>query len=299
MSITPSGWYPDPGQSPDRPALERWWNGTTWTEYTRTAPQQAPGAGYGHPGPPQSGFPPAGPPPGGGRRSGVVVVAVAGALLLAAAVAGGVVLLNQDDGSPGQASPSASASGPASSGGAATPPSPGPTDGTRPPADPGGPVVDTNLGVSLPVPDGWQRQATEQGNAYVSISPYTCQEASSGTCVAAGVYTGGGSGTDAKAAAEGDIDDNAKASYGTVKGHRETKAGKVTVAGKPGYLVRWKVSTQDGPEGFVQSVAFPSPLNGRMVIVRFGFDDKPDAPKLTLMDEILRGIRAVTPANGV
>ncbi|MYT04667.1 MULTISPECIES: DUF2510 domain-containing protein, partial [Streptomyces] len=32
MSRTlPPGWYPDP----DAPLLERWWNGTAWTDHRR------------------------------------------------------------------------------------------------------------------------------------------------------------------------------------------------------------------------------------------------------------------------
>ncbi|MDG4864545.1 DUF2510 domain-containing protein, partial [Streptomyces sp. T-3] len=37
MSMTtPPGWYPDPSV----PSLERWWDGTSWTEHSRS-PQQA------------------------------------------------------------------------------------------------------------------------------------------------------------------------------------------------------------------------------------------------------------------
>ncbi|MEU2743961.1 DUF2510 domain-containing protein, partial [Streptomyces sp. NPDC007095] len=33
--VTPPGWYPDPGQTSDSPATERWWDGKTWTDQTR------------------------------------------------------------------------------------------------------------------------------------------------------------------------------------------------------------------------------------------------------------------------
>ncbi|WP_443070475.1 DUF2510 domain-containing protein, partial [Streptomyces sp. Z38] len=40
----PSGWYPDP----HAPHLERWWDGTAWTEHRRTpASGSAPAAGAG------------------------------------------------------------------------------------------------------------------------------------------------------------------------------------------------------------------------------------------------------------
>ncbi|MFB7601130.1 DUF2510 domain-containing protein, partial [Streptomyces sp. NPDC056160] len=35
--VTPPGWYPDPGQTSDGPATERWWDGKAWTERTRPA----------------------------------------------------------------------------------------------------------------------------------------------------------------------------------------------------------------------------------------------------------------------
>lgn len=33
QSTTPPGWYPDPNNA----ALQRWWDGTTWTEHTAPA----------------------------------------------------------------------------------------------------------------------------------------------------------------------------------------------------------------------------------------------------------------------
>jgi hypothetical protein len=35
--VTPPGWYPDPGQTIDGPATERWWDGKAWTDQTRPA----------------------------------------------------------------------------------------------------------------------------------------------------------------------------------------------------------------------------------------------------------------------
>ncbi|MZE80665.1 DUF2510 domain-containing protein, partial [Streptomyces sp. SID5475] len=34
---TPPGWYPDPGHTGGGPALERWWDGSGWTDHTRQA----------------------------------------------------------------------------------------------------------------------------------------------------------------------------------------------------------------------------------------------------------------------
>ncbi|MDT0433106.1 MULTISPECIES: DUF2510 domain-containing protein [Streptomyces] len=65
---TPPGWYPDPGQTDDGPAAERWWDGRAWTERTRPAgsaaawgpPAQAQGKGED----PAVPSPADGPPPG-------------------------------------------------------------------------------------------------------------------------------------------------------------------------------------------------------------------------------------------
>lgn len=302
VSITPSGWYPDPGQTPGAPPRERWWDGTSWTDYIRSAPSPAPDQ-IQHPG-----FPAQQPSPGGGGRRSVVVGAVAGAVLLVGGVITGLVLLGDDDEDRGQARPSASATTTPSPGaddpGSATPGTGQPSTGqpgspSRQP-NPGTAVVDARLGVSLPLPQGWQQQNTSpEGGAYISTDPYPCEGASTGICVSAGVYTLPGSGTDPKAAAEQDIAENAKSSYGERNGHDQVKAEEVTVAGRPGYLVRWKVDVAEGPDGYVQSVAFASPASNRMVLVRFGFDDTPEAPGLTLMDQILSGIRAAGPPNGV
>ncbi|NUO46956.1 MAG: DUF2510 domain-containing protein, partial [Streptomyces sp.] len=35
--VTPPGWYPDPGQTSDGPATERWWDGKAWTDQIRPA----------------------------------------------------------------------------------------------------------------------------------------------------------------------------------------------------------------------------------------------------------------------
>ncbi|WP_432249670.1 hypothetical protein ACRAR1_21535 [Streptomyces sanyensis] len=68
----------------------------------------------------------------------------------------------------------------------------------------------------------------------------------------------------------------------------------MTVAGRDGYLVRWRVVTGAGPGGFVQSVAFPSETGpDSLVVVRFALDAGPEGPPVTLLDELPRGIRAL------
>ncbi|HZF88602.1 DUF2510 domain-containing protein [Streptomyces sp.] len=55
--VTPPGWYPDPGQTSDGPATDRWWDGKAWTDQIRPA---GPAAAWGPPaGPPAAGAGPA------------------------------------------------------------------------------------------------------------------------------------------------------------------------------------------------------------------------------------------------
>ncbi|MFI1004668.1 DUF2510 domain-containing protein [Streptomyces galbus] len=109
--VTPPGWYPDPGQTSDGPATERWWDGRAWTDRTRPAgpaaawgpPAQAPAAGAGHDHPTVTAYPahpgypaqPAGPAPKRGLRTGT---AVAVAVAVLASIGVGVYALTKDDG---------------------------------------------------------------------------------------------------------------------------------------------------------------------------------------------------------
>ncbi|GAA4941218.1 hypothetical protein GCM10023238_03770 [Streptomyces heliomycini] len=62
----------------------------------------------------------------------------------------------------------------------------------------------------------------------------------------------------------------------------------MTVAGQKGYLVRWKAVTGKGSDGYVQSLAFPSPAQPqRIVVVRFGVDTDQEQ---SVLDEITEGI---------
>jgi len=124
----PPGWYPEPGHSDDGPALERWWDGTEWTEYTRTA--QAPAGSVGSVGPVGSGYSPgygypaypgypahpgdvvAGGPGKPRRQRGRTVVGVIAALVVVGGVVGGVVALNGGSSSNATAAPGPSAAAP-------------------------------------------------------------------------------------------------------------------------------------------------------------------------------------------
>ncbi|MEU0251878.1 DUF2510 domain-containing protein [Streptomyces sp. NPDC006184] len=183
-------------------------------------------------------------------------------------------------GGPGGASPSPDRSGP-------------------PTVRGGGTVSDPISGISLPVPKGWTGETTRAGVMVNSDDSYKCPGDTTKTCTAGGASTapatGLGSGADtAEKVAEGDIAANAKDSYGgttygSITSHKVLASEAVTVAGQKGYLVRWKAVTSKGADGYVESVAFPSPHDpGQFVLVRFGVDV---GQRVSVIDEIVKGIK--------
>ncbi|GAA3490464.1 DUF2510 domain-containing protein [Streptomyces cremeus] len=315
MSMTtPPGWYPDPSA----PTQERWWDGTAWSAHTRAPgrPPQAPQTPqYGYPQqPPQGyGFPPAQPqagapappssPPGAGGgglgKGGLIAVITAGAVLVAAIVTGVVVLGGEDDPEP---PPAAATTQPVPGGsGAPTPPpaTPGPSAGAAV-------LADQLNGITLPVPDGWEIPefgGDREAASMQTEETYDCP-AEGGYCHHGTVSsrTAPAGQTTPEAVAKADIAKAAELAYGKdvldrqkhggITSHQEVKAETVTVAGKQGHLVRWKVVTGKGPGGYVQSLAFPSNMGpASIVLVRFAFDAGPDGPPLDGMDKITQGIR--------
>ncbi|MDX3075169.1 DUF2510 domain-containing protein [Streptomyces sp. NPDC088354] len=309
---TPPGWYPEPGQTGNGPALERWWDGSDWTEYTRGAQVPAPAFGAGAPGYPQypAGFPAA----PRKRRGALVAIAVVAAVVVAGAVVGGVAALTRgsdsgaDSARPG---PSVTAPGPdrggnGPDGGFGGGPGDGPSN--VPKSDPGF-ALDAVDGISLPVPDGWTGGTSRYGLAQLTVGEYTCPGDASNTCVRGGVFSMPAASvqlksTTAEAAAKEDIAGNAEESYGGkiyggITSHTKLLSQKVTVAGRQGYLVRWKVVTKKGDDGYVQSLVFPSPSDpAKLVLIRSGFDINDKAPKLAVMDEIVQGIKAAGSGGG-
>ncbi|SDO64538.1 DUF2510 domain-containing protein [Actinacidiphila guanduensis] len=317
-TTTPPGWYPEPGQTGNGPAMERWWDGNAWTEYTRTAP--VPMAGQQPPlAPPPYAPYPAGDVISGGapkRRTGVIVLSIVAALVViggviaAVLVAGGGSSDNSADKTP--APPSATGRPHEQQQPPSDPQGPGPDQQQSPPATkgPGQAAVDSLDGISLPVLDGWTgSDSGAQSAANVVTGQYPCPGDANSSCVRGGVFAQPAqtldlTSTTAEAAAKEDIAGNAKASYGSdiygrTTSHQQVASGPVTVAGQKGYQVRWKVATQSGTDGYVESLVFPSPVHkGLLVVVRFGFDIGGKAPSPSVIDQITKGIKADSSTPG-
>ncbi|MET9439629.1 DUF2510 domain-containing protein [Streptomyces sp. NPDC006610] len=280
---TPPGWYRDP----HAPHVERWWDGTAWTEHRRP-PEPAP---------------PAPARPAGPARSKAVALTVAGAVLVAA-IGAGAFLLGQDGGDEGGAAAATTA-----------PPTPA-EERPAPTATPSDPpqeedptvVVDELNGFTVPLLDGWERPEniavddvlmTTDGTYDCPGDPGVCRH---GLVISRTVTDNDE--TSPEALAKGDIEDAADDAYdhdlvggrpfGGIESHRLVASGPVAVAGRAGYYVRWRVETALGPGGYVQSLAFQSSVGTEApVIVRYVFDAGEDGPPLADMDRITDGIRSV------
>ncbi|MFJ8545608.1 DUF2510 domain-containing protein [Streptomyces sp. NPDC093586] len=305
--VTPPGWYPDPGQTSDGPATERWWDGKAWTDQVRPAGPSAawtpgtPSAAGAAPGPHAPAPGPYGAAPGpcpvhpgypgypvqppSARRRGLRTgIAVAAAVTVLACIGAGVYVL-ADDGSTSDSAGSRQQEGPGSGDGNAPSGGPGGGGGSRspspdrsqPPTIDSGSVPDPVSGISLPIPDGWSGQQMSVGATVTSDDTYKCPGDTSATCTKGGAYSApamvlGTKGTSAEEVAKADIAANAEESYGGksyggITSHQELASKAVTVAGQKGYLVRWKAVTSKGADGVVESLAFPSPADAKRIVV--------------------------------
>ncbi|MFI9630396.1 DUF2510 domain-containing protein [Streptomyces sp. NPDC052042] len=282
---SPPGWHPDPGHTGIGPLHERWWDGTRWTDHLRVPPATI-----------------------RRRRIRIASGVIAGVVALAA-VGGGLAVLVDDFGGSRAgrgAAPAPSEGSDGAHGGRGRENGGGEdrTPGRERPRTEDGYATDLVSGISIPVPQGWTGRSG-MSEAHVTTGEYPCPGDTSEQCVRGGVFSAPAKAlrldtTTAKATATQDISANASESYGEkvyggITSHRELKSGPVTVAGRQGYLVRWKVVTKNGDDGYVQSLAFPSPRDkDMMIVVRSGFDIGPEAPALSVMDDITKGIKAVS-----
>lgn len=289
---TPPGWYPDTAA----PGYERWWDGTAWTAHTRTAPTVIQQSGSG----PGGG--------GGGTSAARTIALVATGMAVVVVAVTGAMLLGRDDGpepTPTRSDRSA-APGSADTGDGAPgddSPSPDPSAAGEDPDV----LVDQLNGITLPIPDGWERpeNTVEQLLTMRTTGSYDCPGASSAFCYHGTVTTRTPSGTcvttpealarqDIRAAADRAYDEDVvgRRIHGGIVSHRQIAAGPVSVAGRTGYQVRWRVVTGKGPGGYVQSLVFPSSVGSESpVVVRYAFDAGPDGVPLALMDTLTKGIR--------
>ncbi|MYS93329.1 MULTISPECIES: DUF2510 domain-containing protein [Streptomyces] len=277
----PPGWYPDP----HGPHLERWWDGTAWTEHRR-APEA-----------------PATPPPGGGTgRTKVVALTATGVVLVAAIVTGAVALGGGDGGGTEATTAPTSTVEPSPDSSEPTPEA----SASEPSADDPAIVEDQLNGITFPLLDGWvlPQYVAQDDVVMTTDGTYDCP-GGVGVCRHGLVFSRTVTETDEKspeALAKADIDaaaDDAydrdalgRELYGGVESHQQVKSGPVAVAGRAGYLVRWRVRTAKGPGGYVQSLVFPSSVGTESpVLVRYVFDAGQDGPPLADMDRITEGIR--------
>ncbi|MFF9902180.1 DUF2510 domain-containing protein [Streptomyces olivaceus] len=255
-------------------------------------------------------------PPSARRRRLRTGIAVAAAVAVLAGIGAGVYVL-ADDGSGGNSAGSSQDrrgpgggedpfgdprggdgggnGGGGNGGGGGESPAP---DGSEPPTIDSGSVPDPVSGISLPIPDGWSGQQLQVGASVTSDDSYQCPGDTSATCTKGGAYSApamvlGTKGGTAEEVAKADIEANAEESYGgesygEITSHEELASEAVTVAGQKGYLVRWKAVTAKGSDGYVESLAFPSPAApDRIIVVRFGVDA---GEKEAVIDEITKGI---------
>jgi len=287
----PPGWYRDP----HAPHLERWWDGTAWTEHRREPALPGPPAPV--------------PAEGPSGRAKAIALTTAGAVLVAAIVTGAFVLREDGGGDTGTDATVTESITPTYAPTTQTPSE----SVTEPSADDPAVVEDQLNGITVPLLDGWVRPqyVVDDDVLMTTDGTYDCP-GDPGLCrhglVLSRTVTDNDE-TSPEALAKADISEAADAAYdrdlvgrrpfGGIESHELVKAGPVAVAGRAGYYVRWRVKTADGPGGYVQSLAFQSSVGTESpVVVRYIFDAGEDGPPLADMDRITKGIRSTADTAG-
>ncbi|MEU0222132.1 hypothetical protein ABZ281_47160, partial [Streptomyces sp. NPDC006265] len=225
-----------------------------------------------------------------------------GVVLVAAIVTGAVALGGGDGGgTTTRTAPTITPAHPPA------PPGPTPEAATSEPSADDPAVVEDQLnGITFPLLDGWVRpQHVAQDDVVMTTDgTYDCP-GGVGLCRHGMVFSRTVTENDEKspeALAKADISEAAdeaydrdrlgREHYGGMKSHQVVASGPVAVAGRAGYLVRWRVTTAKGPGGHVQSLVFPSSVGTESpVLVRYVFDAGEDGPPLADMDRLTKGIR--------
>ncbi|MFC1404787.1 MULTISPECIES: DUF2510 domain-containing protein [Streptacidiphilus] len=313
-TTTPAGWYPDPKPADPTNPGQRWWNGTEWTVSTKTDEPLSVETDV----PKQRSRP---------RRATVVAGTVAALLGLGiGSLTTYLIMDGSDNGTTkaavstpgngggngglfGEGGSGGSSGGSGSTGGSGNLPggstggstggdgSTGGSGGTSTSSTTAYDIVD---GISLPIPSGWTGGTTTDGFASMYVGSYTCAGSTSGsssTCSLGGANTEtlkASVSAGAKAAAEADIAAAAKEAYNDLNSHTVLESQAVTVAGRSGYLIRWKVDAKVGNDGTVETVVFPTSDNKSLVAVHLGFDTAAKAPDVSVMDTIVSGIKDAT-----
>ncbi|MFC1407804.1 DUF2510 domain-containing protein [Streptacidiphilus sp. N1-12] len=312
-TTTPAGWYPDPKPIDPAHPGQRWWNGSEWTVSTK--PDEVLTIG---PVPTKRARP---------RRATVLAGTVAALLGLGVGSLTTYLIMdgrhstttsspspsqrfNQGGAPFGEGGSGGSGGGSGGTGGGS-----GGTGGSG--GAPGGSggssggsgglggassttAYDVVDGLSLPIPSGWTGGTTDDGHAGLAIGQYTCAQSSSSTCTLGGANTEtlkASVGDGAEAAAKADIAGAVKEAYGDITGHQQLESQAVTVAGRSGYLIRWKIDAKVGNSGTVETVVFPTSDNKSLVALHMGFDTAAKAPDVSLMDTIVSGIKDADTAN--
>ena len=172
-------------------------------------------------------------------------------------------------------------------------------------------VEDQLNGITFPLLDGWVRPRHVAQDDVVMTTDGTYDCPGEGSVCRHGLVISrtvtGNDETSPEALAKEDIPEAADAAfdedslgqrpYGGLESHEVVKSGPVAVAGRAGYLVRWRVTTAKGPGGYVQSLVFPSSVGTESpILVRFVFDAGEDGPPPADMDRITKRSRPVTDA---